>query len=60
MALRLVDIATFTNTNMRTPGPGPQARAGKGSGSGEGLGGTSPFPLDPFPLAERAENKSSS
>ena len=32
MALRLVYIATFTNTNMPTPGPGPQARCGKDDG----------------------------
>ena len=30
MALRLVYIATFTNTYPPTPGPGPQARCGKG------------------------------
>ena len=38
MALRLVDIATLSNTNMPTPGPGPQARCGKGVWSPEDQG----------------------
>ena len=38
MALRLVYIATLTNTYPPTPGPGPQARCGKGVWSPEDQG----------------------
>ena len=49
MALRLVDIRSFYEYKYAYPGSGPAGPGGEGVMGSKGAGGTSPFPLVPWP-----------